>query len=86
MEVLKKYLRAGGYIIVAMWILLEVMNPGWTINVLLGVDILANTLMGGQVETISARAGKALDDSYLAQGLCFVLDIVDPNHCIDAAN
>ena len=63
---------------------LETFNPGWTWNILVSIDILANTVFFGDVETISARAGKAVGQAW-ADGLCYILDTVDPNHCADAA-
>ena len=70
------------------WVCMEIIKPGWTINVLLGLDILANTIIWGDVETISARSGKEImeaDPNPLARKLCWVLDLFDPDHCQKAA-
>ena len=57
----------------------------WIINVLLGIDQLANTIAGGDPdETISSRAGKKEGHHWLATALCWMLDKVDNNHCRDA--
>ena len=51
-------------------------------NVLISIDQFFNTIFGGNPdETISSRAGKARKTSKLANGLCIVLDVFDPNHC-----
>lgn len=52
-------------------------------NVLKGLDILANTIMGGEPrETISERAAR-LRDNGVAYGcvLCRMLDVIERDHC-----
>lgn len=54
-------------------------------EVLLALDRLGNALLAGRSEdTISARAGRALDESEAARALCAVLDHLDAEHCLDA--
>lgn len=54
-------------------------------RVLLGIDQLGNTLIGGAAdETISARAGRNIGENGLATALCKVLDTLDKDHCIEA--
>lgn len=51
-------------------------------NVLISVDQLANTILGGDPdETISSRAGKRQYKSRWATVLCWFLNKVDTNHC-----
>lgn len=51
-------------------------------NILLGVDQLLNTLIGGDPdETISSRAGKLVDTSRVACVLCRFLNWFDKEHC-----
>lgn len=85
---LKKVTTSCAVVTGFVWIMMEVINPGWTINVLLGIDILANTILWGEVETISARSGKEIagenpGDQFTI--LCWFLDIIDPDHCKKAA-
>ena len=80
MNELKKWLKRGGWMVLGAWIVMEIIKPGWTINVLLGLDIFANTILFGEVETISSRAGKAAGQLW-ADLLCFGLDLFDPGHC-----
>lgn len=60
----------------------------YIINVLIALDQLANALLGGDPdETISSRAGRMLklkNKPLWARILCWFLDFIDPNHCIDA--
>ncbi len=58
----------------------------WALNMLIGVDQLANSVIRGDPdETISSRAAKSR-----ARGkawgcyLCKVLDYLDPDHCRNA--
>jgi hypothetical protein len=49
-------------------------------NMLIALDQLANTVVGGDPdETISSRAGKS--NGKLARVLCRVLHLFDPEHC-----
>lgn len=55
------------------------------LRVLLGIDQLGNTLLGGAPdETISARSGRLQKTNRLAKALCGALDVVDDEHCEDA--
>lgn len=59
----------------------------YLINVFIAVDQLANALLlGDPDETISSRAGKALERKgwSIAEPLCYLLSLVDFNHCKDA--
>lgn len=54
-------------------------------NILIGIDQLGNTLIGGAPdETISSRFGRAIreDRCTLCKWVCAALNIVDKNHCI----
>jgi hypothetical protein len=70
----------------------SVMIKKWTLNVLISLDQLLNTVFGGDPdETISSRLGKlkvrhGIIPWYrpLAKTLDYLLDAVDENHCIDA--
>jgi len=56
-------------------------------NILLGIDQLVNTILGGEPdETISSRMGRHLvkKDSWISKIICYWLNKVDKNHCIDA--
>lgn len=51
-------------------------------NILISIDQLANTLLGGDPdETISSRAGKKRDHQLWAKCLCWFLNKLDTNHC-----
>jgi hypothetical protein len=51
-------------------------------NVLIALDQLANTLLGGDPdETISSRAGKRQRSGKLAYCICRVLHWIDRGHC-----
>lgn len=51
-------------------------------NILLSIDQLANTLLGGDPdETISSRCGKRIDTSKVCCALCWFLDKIDSRHC-----
>lgn len=54
-------------------------------NVIISLDQLVNTLLGGSPdETISSRAGKRQHKSVWAKWLCWILNKLDTNHCKDA--
>ena len=58
----------------------------WFWNVLIGIDQLANAILGGDPdETISSRLGKVIarksETNNLAWLVCWVLDKIDPDHC-----
>lgn len=62
----------------------------YVLNVLVGVDQLANAVLGGDPdETISSRVGKWQRDKAkrsrwrrrLSYGLCLVLHLFDRDHC-----
>jgi hypothetical protein len=57
-------------------------------NLLISIDQLFNTLFGGYPdETISSRMGKKLvkkESCPVCNFLCFLLNLVDKNHCIDS--
>lgn len=57
-------------------------------NILIGIDQLANAILGGDPdETISSRMGKHLvkkQNCLICKFLCGLLNLIDPNHCIDA--
>jgi len=50
---------------------------------MLGLDEFANTLLGGAPgDTISGRAGRAAEDGRVwGRVLCYLLNLVDKNHC-----
>lgn len=51
-------------------------------NVLIAIDQLANTILGGDPdETISSRAGKRQEEQTWAKCLCWLLDKIDKKHC-----
>lgn len=54
-------------------------------NILISIDQLANTLLGGfPDETISSRMGKHIRDKKdcpVCRFLCKLLDVIDPGHC-----
>jgi len=60
-------------------------RPGYFWRVLLAIDQLGNTLIGGsEDETISSRMGKAVEgrkNCKICYLLCWVLNWIDPNHC-----
>ena len=55
-------------------------------NLLIGLDQWANTLLGGTPdETISSRAARGKrDGNRWGRGLCRALDWLDPGHCDQA--
>ncbi len=65
------------------------MNSYW-LNIAIALDQLGNAIIrrkgkgGAPDETISSRAGRTLSEDPLAEKLCRVLDVIDPNHCIDS--
>jgi hypothetical protein len=53
-------------------------------NVLISIDQLANTLLGGDPdETLSSRMGKAIAAGRckLCRPVCWLLHLLDKNHC-----
>lgn len=63
----------------------EEISPGYTYNVWINIDELANALLYGENETLSARFGRAeLEGSIIATYTCDVLDIFfkEEDHCI----
>jgi len=60
----------------------------YLVNVLIGIDQLVNAiLMGDPDETISSRMGKLIRANrarWYVRWLAWILDKIDPNHCIDA--
>ena len=51
-------------------------------NILVSIDQLANTILGGDPdETISSRSGKLQDTRCWAKCLCWFLNKLDTNHC-----
>lgn len=51
-------------------------------NLLIAVDQLANTILGGDPdETISSRSGKMQDKRAWAKWLCYLLNKLDTGHC-----
>ena len=62
------------------WRLFTLYLGNWAIL----LDLAVNTLIGGSPrETLSSRMGKAIaeDRCYLCKGVCWLLDLVDPDHC-----
>lgn len=55
-------------------------------NLMLGLDVFANTLIGGAPsDTISGRAGRAARDNKVwGKVLCYLLNHIDPTHCAKA--
>lgn len=54
----------------------------YILNVLISIDQLANTLVGGDPdETISSRCGKRRKYCKVCSYLCVVLDYIDDRHC-----
>jgi hypothetical protein len=52
----------------------------------LALDILLNTLLGGDVETISSRMGRALKEGrrcLLCGPVCWLLSRFWPSHCVN---
>ena len=64
------------------------MSDNYFMRVLLAIDQLGNTLIGGdEDETISSRMGKALEkkeDCWICRTLCRMLHWIDPHHCRDS--
>ena len=60
------------------------------LNLLIAIDQLGNSIIGGYPdETISSRAGKWVRGNSQVKGgvwywLCWSLEWIDKNHCIDA--
>ena len=57
-------------------------------NVLIGIDQLVNAIFWGDPdETISSRMGKRIrrgERDFFTRFLCWLLDKIDSNHCMDA--
>jgi hypothetical protein len=54
----------------------------WIVNVLVGVDQLANAFAGGDPdETISSRCGKRQKSNKVCRWLCGLLNKIDRRHC-----
>jgi hypothetical protein len=54
----------------------------YLINILVSIDQLLNTLLGGDPdETISSRCGKRRTKCKVCGWLCWALDKIDPRHC-----
>lgn len=65
----------------------EEISNGYTYNVWINIDELANALLYGDNETLSERWGKAeLEGSYIAAGVCDVLDVFfkEDDHCVNS--
>lgn len=67
--------------------------PEWIGNIFTSIDQVVNSLFGGDpTETISSRLGKWLlleidtIRTFIAQGICWFLDLFDSNHCINSIN
>ncbi len=67
--------------------------PDWVGNIFLAIDQFINSLLGGDpTETISSRLGKwmMLEMDFIrttiSQGICWFLDLFDPDHCINSIN
>lgn len=59
----------------------------YLMNVLLAFDRFINAIfLGNPNETISARMGREIQAGrcHLCKPVCWLLDKVDPNHCIKA--
>ena len=74
-------------------IIAYILAPDWVFNIFLSVDQVGNSILGGDpTETISSRLGKWLTLEIdvirvtIAQGVCWFLDLIDPNHCFDSIN
>lgn len=68
-----------------------VVAPDWTWNLLISLDQLGNTILGGDPdETISSRLGKWTTGEYnwlrqqVANLVCWFLDFFDANHCVES--
>lgn len=52
---------------------------------LIGFDQLLSSMTGGDPdETVSSRLGKSRQKCVLCAGLCWLLDLIDPDHCARA--
>lgn len=54
-------------------------------NILIAIDQLANTILGGDPdETISSRMGKLIvsNKCIFCKCICWLLDKIDHNHCV----
>lgn len=60
-------------------------EDSYHMRVLMALDRALNATFGGSdLETISARLGRNVGDSSLAGALSELLDVIDPDHVIDA--
>jgi hypothetical protein len=53
---------------------------------LLALDILANTILGGDVETMSSRMGREIREGKrcaVCTGVCWLLSRFWPGHCVN---
>lgn len=65
----------------------EAVRPGYTFDFWINIDELANVVLWGENETISARLGRwEIEGWTLAAGFCDVLDFFfeEEDHCINA--
>ena len=67
------------------WFLIhEAVKPGYTYNFWINIDELANVILYGENETISARVGRASKEGNgLATAFCYILDLAfdEKGHC-----
>lgn len=55
---------------------------GYIKTVAIGFDQFINTLFGGdEDETLSSRMGKNIDTCKTCQFVCWLLHLIDTNHC-----
>ena len=75
-------------VIVSLWFLFnEAISPGYTYNFWLTLDQLANIVLWGDAETISARLGKSeLEGNWFSEKFCNILDqfFKEADHCVKA--
>lgn len=63
------------------------MNDSYFLRVLLALDRLANTVLGGSdKETISSRAGRHAGEDQIASNLAHLLDLIDQDHVFKSLN
>jgi len=72
-------------ILVAGWFMIsEAVTPGYSYNVWINIDELANSILWGTNETLSARLGRWEAEGYwLAPVICAGLDVAfqEDDHC-----
>lgn len=69
------------------FVVMDILRPGYTMNFWLGLDIFANTVLFGEVETISARLGRSQSaGDWFATQFCGLLDVLfeEEGHCLNA--